>query len=99
VLKNVLKWRAFTPAFIHSSTPIQVSLGKMPTKITKGRTIKSKEKSPWSVLTSSPIIQKKKPKATIGRIITRKWFTIRTPAILIKMMGVIAVNNVRNTTM
>jgi hypothetical protein len=60
VLKNVLKWHAFSPASVHSSTPSRISQEKMPTKITKSRAIKGKEKSPWRVLTSSPVIQKKK---------------------------------------
>jgi hypothetical protein len=55
VLKNVLKWRAFTHASVHPSTPIQVSQEKTPTnthgivtstKIIKLRAIKGKEKSP-----------------------------------------------------
>jgi hypothetical protein len=63
MLNNILKWHAFTPGSIHSSTTIQVSQGKTPTKIIKCKAIKGKEKSPWRVLTSSPIIQKKKLKA------------------------------------
>jgi hypothetical protein len=62
VLKNVVKWHAFIPASVHSSTPIQVSQEKMPTKVIKCGAIKGK-KSPCSVLTSSPVIQKKKLKA------------------------------------
>jgi hypothetical protein len=56
-----------------------------------------KEKSPWSVLTSSPVIQKKKLKPNTGRITSRKWFAIQTRAILIKMKTVTTVNNARST--
>jgi hypothetical protein len=84
VSKNVLKWRAFTHASIHSSTPIHVSQGKTPTKIIKRRVSKGKEKSPWRVVTGSPIIQKKQLNSNIGRIISGKWFTSQTRAILIK---------------
>jgi hypothetical protein len=67
VLNKALIWHAFTPASINSSTPTQVSHGKTPTKIIKHRAIKGKEKSPWRVLTSSHIIQKKKLKAKHGK--------------------------------
>jgi hypothetical protein len=63
VLKNVLKWRAFGPASVHSSTPNQVYQEKTPTKSIKSRAIKGKKKSPWRVLTGSPVFQKKKLKA------------------------------------
>jgi hypothetical protein len=63
MLKYLLKWHAFTPASVHSSKPSRVSEVKMPTKITKRSAIKGKEKSPWRVPTSSPIIRKKKLKA------------------------------------
>jgi hypothetical protein len=63
MLKNILEWHAFTPASIHSSTPSQLSQGKMPTKIIKSRAIKVKQKSPWRVSNSLPIIRKKKLKA------------------------------------
>jgi hypothetical protein len=67
MLNKALKWHAFTPASIDSSTPTQVTHGKMPTKIIKHRAIKGKEKSLWRVLTSSHIIQKKKLKAKHGK--------------------------------
>jgi hypothetical protein len=63
VLKNVLKWHVFTPASVHSSAPSRVSQEKTPTRIIKHRAIKVKEKSPWRVLSSSPIIGKKNLKA------------------------------------
>jgi hypothetical protein len=56
----VLKWPAFTPTPVHSSIPSRVSQGKTPTKIIRSRAVKGKEKSPWRVLTSSPVIGKKK---------------------------------------
>jgi hypothetical protein len=55
VLKNELKWQAFTPASFYPSTPIQVSQEETPnntheifpsTKIIKLRAIKGNEKSP-----------------------------------------------------
>jgi predicted YcjX-like family ATPase len=90
---------AFTLASVHSSTPSRVSQGKTPTKIIKSRAIKGKEKSPWRVPSSSPVVQKKKLKAKHRRIISRRWLTNRTGEILIKMMALTAVNSVRNTTM
>jgi hypothetical protein len=94
----VLKWHAFTPASVRSSTCSRVSEEKTPIKIIQRKAIKGKEKSSWRVLTSSPVIQKKELKPDIGRIISRKWFTVRTRKILIKNETVSAVNNVRNTT-
>jgi hypothetical protein len=91
-----LKWHAFTPASVHSPTPTQVSQRKTPTKIINRTAVKGKEKCPRRVLTGSPIIQKKTLKPNIARIISSKWFTIRTRAILINMMTVAAANNVRN---
>jgi hypothetical protein len=67
VLKNILKCHAFTPAFVHSSAPSQVSQGKTPTKTIKSRAIKGEEKSPWRVLSSSPVVQEKKPKARLRK--------------------------------
>jgi hypothetical protein len=66
MLKNILKWHAFTLASVCSSTSSRVSQGKTPTKTIKRMAIKGKEKSPWRVLTGSPIIQKKKIKAKHG---------------------------------
>jgi ribosomal silencing factor RsfS len=60
VLNNALKCHAFTPASVHSSASSQISQEKTPNKIIKRRAIEGKEKSPWRVLTSSPIMQKKK---------------------------------------
>jgi hypothetical protein len=96
VLKNVLKWYAFTAASVHSSKPIQVSQQKTPTKVIKGRATKGKEKSPWRVLTSSPVIQKMTLKAK-HRNKNSAWFTVHTRAIPVKMMTVTAVSNVRST--
>jgi hypothetical protein len=63
VLRNKLKWHAFTPASVHSTTPSRVSQVKRPTKIIRRRAVKGKNKSPWKVSNSSPTIQKKKLKA------------------------------------
>jgi hypothetical protein len=63
MFRNILKWRAFTPASLHSLTPSRLSQGKTPTKIIKGRAIKRKEKSPWRIPNCSPIVQKEKLKA------------------------------------
>jgi hypothetical protein len=99
MLKDVLKPHAFALASIHSSTPFQVSQEKTPTKIIKRMTIKRKKKSPWTVLTSSPIIQKRKLKPDVGRIIQKTVHSpnFQTRTILIKVMRVPAVNNERNT--
>ena len=67
------------------------------TKTIKLRAMKGNEKSPWRVLTRSPIIQTKKLKATHTKNNFKKWFKIRTRTILINMVTVTAVQNVRNT--
>jgi hypothetical protein len=73
VLKNVLKWHDFTPASVHPSTPIQVSQEETPTKTFMELSPPPKLSNSGSsrvtrslhreVLTSSPIIYKKKLKA------------------------------------
>jgi len=50
----------------------------------------------FSLVHQSPGIRNKK--SDIGRIVSRKWFTLRARVILIYMMTVTAVKNVRNTT-
>jgi hypothetical protein len=57
--------------------------------------IKGKDKFPWRVLTSSPIIQKKKVKAKHRNNNFEKIFANQISAILIKMTSVNAVNNIR----
>ena len=105
MLKNALKRRAFTPASVHPSTSIQVSEKKTrnkihgivpSTKIVKLGANNGNEKYPWGVLTSPPIIQKKKQKAKHMKSNFKKSFTLRI-LILIKMTTVTVVKNVRNT--
>jgi hypothetical protein len=57
-------------------------------------------KSPWRVLTSSLIIQKRRLKATYRKNNAKKMFhnpDFQTQAVRMKVMRVTAVNNVRNT--
>ena len=109
MLKNVLEWRAFTPESIHPSTHIQVSQDEMPTKsfmelspppkLSNSGPSRVTRSLHGEVLTSLPIIQKKKLKAKYMKSNFKKMVHYPNSSNLIKMMKVTAVENVRNTAM